>query len=292
MTSSHCHKFGFGCRFQGEDLSAIELWEMILSFVKNSGLSRERYTITPGSGSRSRFRDSQVLLSPDEIRNEIALDGSNAFFINSDVSFSPFASYTPTPMDGGTQKLNLVIEAPEEMRPEWSEFAMTLAKYEQMVLGYSFNPLYTGWQNCPDIVPYQKMYGSVSGFPTRELAAVDEHSPPRFRLETSKNPGREARHGLLPQKTEAELWLGSSFWRLAPCQKVDVLAADFFIEVRDTPEFLYLKSWPHPFTRPDGELGRGQQKLWRLLFQEDCEWPPGSGGISDVAVGGPPELMP
>ena len=63
-------------------------------------------------------------------------------------------------------------------------------------------------------------------------------------------------------------------------------------EVRDTPHYLYLKSWPHPFTRPDGEQGRVQQKLWRLLFHEDCEWPPGSGGISDTPVGGPPELMP
>ena len=71
-----------------------------------------------------------------------------------------------------------------------------------------------------------------------------------------------------------------------------MLAADFFIERRDTPHYLYLKCWPHPFTRPDGEQGRVQQKLWRLLYHEDCEWPPGSGGISDEPVGGPPELMP
>ena len=74
-------------------------------------------------------------------------------------------------------------------------------------------------------------------------------------------------------------------------KKEDVIASDFFLEVLDTPHFLYLKSWSHPFTRPDGEQGRVQQKLWRLLFHEDCEWPPGSGGISDVPVGGPPELM-
>lgn len=292
MTSSQCHKFGFGCRFLGEDISALELWDTILSFVTDSGFAGQRYAITPGLGSRSKFRDSQVLLSSDEIRREIALDDSNAFFINGDASFTPFAIYSPTPLDGGIQRLNLVITAQEQIRPEWSELAISLSKYEQMVLGYSFNPSYTGWQNCPDLVPYQRMYGSINGFPTRELPAVDEHSPPRLRLETSKNPGRKARIGLLPQRVEGELWLGSLFWQLAPCEKEEVLAADFFLEVRDTPEYLYLKSWPHPFTRPDGEQGRVQQKLWRILFHEDCEWPPGSGGISDVPVGGPPELMP
>ena len=93
-------------------------------------------------------------------------------------------------------------------------------------------------------------------------------------------------------RANSELWLGSRFWDFAPCTKEEALAAEFFIEKRDTPHHLYLKSWPHPFTRPDGEQGRVQQKLWRLLYKQDCEWPPGSGGISEVPVGGPPELMP
>ena len=115
----------------------------------------------------------------------------------------------------------------------------------------------------------------------------------RILLDTSLNPGRY----IVDDKNQfravpADLWLGPHFWDYAPCTKEEVLAADFFIEKRDTPHYLYLKSWPHPFTRPDGEQGRVQQKLWRLLFKEDCEWPPGSGGISEEPVGGPPELMP
>lgn len=90
----------------------------------------------------------------------------------------------------------------------------------------------------------------------------------------------------------AEMWLGPHFWQYAKCTKEEALAADFFIEKRDTPNFLYLKSWPEPFTRPDGEQGRQQQRLWKLFFNEDCEWPPGNGGICDEPMYGPPELMP
>jgi hypothetical protein len=35
-----------------------------------------------------------------------------------------------------------------------------------------------------------------------------------------------------------------------------------------------------------------QQRLWKIFFQEDCEWPPGSGIICDEPMYGPPELMP
>ncbi len=116
--------------------------------------------------------------------------------------------------------------------------------------------------------------------------------PPKNLLDISKNPGRISLQGVNPKRIAAEMWLGPGFWSYAACTKEEVLAADFFIEKRDTAQYLYLKSWPHPFTRPDGEQGRVQQKLWRLLYNQDCEWPPGSGGISDVPVGGPPELMP
>ena len=77
------------------------------------------------------------------------------------------------------------------------------------------------------------------------------------------------------------MWLGPDFWEGAACTRAEVFKADFFLEVREELGFLYLKSWPHAFNRPDGEQGRVQQKLWRLLFKEDCEWPPGSGGIRD-----------
>ena len=150
--------------------------------------------------------------------------------------------------------------------------------------------LYWIWQNDTDAEFFPKYFGEMPGYPV----VLAGPPPLDFEiLDISRNPGREVeRSDCARRSVAADLWLGPDFWPYAPCTKEDVLAADFFLEVRDTPQYLYLKSWPHPFTRPDGEQGRVQQKLWRLLFHEDCEWPPGSGGISDTPVGGPPELMP
>ena len=107
------------------------------------------------------------------------------------------------------------------------------------------------------------------------------------------NPGRsKALSSVVNFYPTAEMWLGPHFWQYAKCTKEEALAADFFIEKRDTPHYLYLKCWPEPFTRPDGEQGRMQQRLWKLFFHEDCEWPPGSGTICNEPMYGPPELMP
>jgi hypothetical protein len=122
----------------------------------------------------------------------------------------------------------------------------------------------------------------------------------RTLFDISLNPGRPKELFLEPQTKwmnkrfypTAEMWLGPHFWQYAKCTKEEALAADFFIEKRDTPHYLYLKSWPEPFTRPDGEQGRMQQRLWELFFHEDCEWPPGSGTICDEPMYGPPELWP
>jgi hypothetical protein len=90
----------------------------------------------------------------------------------------------------------------------------------------------------------------------------------------------------------AEMWLGPHFWQYAKCTKEEALAAGFWLETRETPHFTYFKCWPTHFTRPDGDQGRMQQRLWKLFFHEDCEWPPGSGTICDEPMYGPPELMP
>ncbi|MBK1814052.1 hypothetical protein JIN84_00325 [Luteolibacter yonseiensis] len=116
---------------------------------------------------------------------------------------------------------------------------------------------------------------------------------PRIFIDISKNPGRckELIPGVNFYPT-AEMWLGPHFWQYAKCTKEDALAADFFIEKRDTPNYLYLRCWPTAFTRPDGEQGRMQQRLWKLFFHEDCEWPPGSGTICDEPMYGPAALLP
>lgn len=112
-----------------------------------------------------------------------------------------------------------------------------------------------------------------------------------YALDLSKFPGRIGSMNKMPVFVAADMWLGPAFWKHAPSTKEEVLKEPW-VEVEDTERYLYLKAYPQPFTRPDGEQGRLQRRLWNVLFHQDCEWPPGSGGISDVPVGGPPELMP
>ncbi|MCW1922553.1 hypothetical protein OKA05_08300 [Luteolibacter arcticus] len=160
--------------------------------------------------------------------------------------------------------------------------------------GWQWRSLYETWQNSCVAGSYERKFGVMpSGIRRFIQSDGGGIGSGRDMIDISANSGR--RKALLSASNfhpSAEMWLGPDFWQFAKCSKKEVLAADFFIEIRDTPHFLYLKSWPQPFTRPDGEQGRTQQKLWRLLFHEDCEWPPGSGLISDEAVYGPPELMP
>jgi hypothetical protein len=150
--------------------------------------------------------------------------------------------------------------------------------------------LYSGWQSCSRPDAYQRQYGSTEGF--RFIADLPPPLSSIQRLDISKNPGSGRTISGETFVIAAEMWLGPHFWQYAKCTKEEAMAADFFIEKRDTPHFLYLKCWPEPFTRPDGEQGRMQQRLWKLFFQEDCEWPPGSGSICDEPMFGPPELMP
>ncbi len=117
--------------------------------------------------------------------------------------------------------------------------------------------------------------------------------PDRVFADISLNPGRpkELAQGVTFYPT-AEMWLGPHFWSYAKCTKQEALAADFWLETRDTPHYTYFKCWPTPFTRPDGVQGRIQQRLWKLFFHEDCEWPPGTATISDEPMYGPRELWP
>jgi hypothetical protein len=160
---------------------------------------------------------------------------------------------------------------------------------------WHFNQVYQWWQGASEVNEfYSESYGPLPpGYRTHLEPSGSPWLAPKRLIDLSMNPGRP--HLLAPGVSfypTAEMWLGPHFWQYAKCAKEEALAADFFLEKRDTPHFLYLKSWPTAFTRPDGEQGRMQQRLWKLFFHEDCEWPPGSGTICDEPMFGPPELMP
>ena len=271
------------------------LWECFASHLEKHGCLHPVWHVS------QRQERHYARATPGEVGEVIQRQGWTGFGITTRFLQKKEINFRlgPTYLKGGprsTSGHSLMISYDEGalVPASWDDFIVsTLAQYPP----YGATVLTTGymaWQCSIYIDGYETRYGPVPpGFKRTVQKSMDGMGEDRILLDTSLNPGRYQ----IDDKNQfravaAELWLGEHFWDYAPCTKEEVLASDIFLEKRDTPHFLYLKSWPHPFTRPDGEQGRVQQKLWRLLFKEDCEWPPGSGGISDEPVGGPPELMP
>jgi hypothetical protein len=178
---------------------------------------------------------------------------------------------------------------------DWHPVIQKISLRFPTIGGWQWHHYYQCWQwnKCVEL-GYERNFGTIPpGFHRVYEPSIDGIGPGRTLLDISLNPGRPKQ--LFPTINfypTAEMWLGPHFWQYAVCTKEEALDADFFLEKKDTPHYLYLKCWPEPFTRPDGEQGRMQQRLWKLFFNEDCEWPPGSGTICDEPMYGPPELMP
>ncbi|MBK1832673.1 hypothetical protein JIN78_01255 [Roseibacillus ishigakijimensis] len=63
----------------------------------------------------------------------------------------------------------------------------------------------------------------------------------------------------------ADMWLGEAFWQHAKCSKEEVLAADW-LQVEERPNHLYVKAWPHPFDKNEGEQRERQLRLLDFFF--------------------------
>lgn len=187
------------------------------------------------------------------------------------------------------------VEAHAKAPDNWAVLLETLMSEFECVGAWQWAHLYRVWQWNNEYYPgYESRFGLLPpGCAVVHQPSIDGIGPGKHVFDISLFPGRPRQ--LTPAikfYPTAEMWLGSHFWPYAKCTKEEALAADFWLETRETPHYTYFKCWPTAFTRPDGEQGRMQQRLWKLFFHEDCEWPPGSGIICDEPLYGPPELMP
>lgn len=171
-----------------------------------------------------------------------------------------------------------------------TEFILEMFEIGGVVSGYLDNLDYTLWQVSSDPRFYPLKYGTIDGF----ALVRRKVGPLGFveRIDTSRNPGRSQVIEGACLHVAAEMWFGTDFWNYTACSKEELLSSRWVLEALESVNFTYVRTWPSLFVRPDGDEGKVQAGLWRLLFAEQCEWPPGSGGISDNPVGGPPELMP
>ncbi|MFO1440443.1 MAG: hypothetical protein U1F81_19140 [Verrucomicrobiaceae bacterium] len=271
-------------------LPLAEIWQLIVDHLHHFKSCPPKMNLHTNSAEGDICDYSK--LTPEQIHERLVVQEYGGFITDTNHLLTTFSIWLSTHRFTLHPPTLAVVATPGEKFPSsWKNLIEQLAALHPIRIAKQYEFLYSRWQNTIRLDLWKEAWGQVPAY-KRTTKTIPSADITHTWLDISQNPGRSVDSELNHYFVAAEMWLGPGFWSYASCTKEEVLAADFFIEKRDTPHYLYLKSWPHPFTRPDGEQGRVQQKLWRLLYKQDCEWPPGSGGISDVPVGGPPELMP
>ena len=279
--------------------SAVDVWRSLVAFLAQRKCLPGRFEVSPAIKDSSGWHPetARIQLSSAEIEKLLAEQDQKAFWVDTGHSSRSVGYYLRHgKVSGGQSVLSCRIAQKAKAPDDWRRLIEGVMTLWPSIGAWQWKSLYQIWQWSAEVHNhYESRFGHLPPGYKRSYKKVEslQPQPDRVFIDISLNPGRSKE--LLPMVSflpTAEMWLGPHFWQYAKCTKEHVLAADFFLEKSDTPHFLYLKSWPEPFTRPDGEQGRQQQRLWKLLFNEDCEWPPGSGGICDGPMFGPPELTP
>mgnify|MGYP000324311174 CR=1 FL=1 len=283
--------------FSEAPIPISDVWGMIYGQLEIRDMVSGDFEMSQIAGHSVCARSEQPLvIGAEGIRELIEarqLNGFNVRHTGNKNSFSVLLN-SLIGSDAELYALHFTGDFPQPNDHGWNQLLEGLMVSWRSIGAWQWFNAYQKWQWYTDTKFYTKQYGVLPpNLQTYIQKSDDGIAPDREVIDISLNPGhpKKVANGVYFHPT-AEMWLGPHFWQYAKCTKEEAMAADFFLEKRDTPQFLYLKSWPEPFTRPDGEQGRQQQRLWKLFFNEDCEWPPGSGGISDEPMYGPPELMP
>lgn len=295
--SSSFDRIQFYVTFPAVPVPLVEVWRILSAYLGQSNSLPRQFEVSQIAGHSEQYHTADRLrLSAVEIEKLIEDRNLDGFGIDAGRSPRGMAFKLSHAKNLGRQsvfysQIEIQAKAPDDWRPMLESLMTSFPATG----AWQWRGLYRAWQSADCIeMGYEDRYGRLPpGYKTWQESSIDGHLPGKTLIDVSLNPGRSKQLYLNSHfYPTAEMWLGPHFWQYAKCTKEVALAAEFFIEKRDTPQYLYLKCWPEPFTRPDGEQGRMQQRLWKLFFQEDCEWPPGSGIISDEPMYGPPELMP
>lgn len=272
------------------------VWIMLSSFLDKNKCLPSLFYLSQIAGHPDRLKSEDNLkLSPKKIHDIIIERKLNGFHVDTGHSERSVAYSLSHMKNSGRQStLDCRISSQAKAPNDWNRLIEVMMIQSSCIGAWQWTHLYRVWQWVSTAERYAMVFGEI---PSTARTYIEKSpcvlSPDKTMIDITSNPGRfkELLTGVRFYPT-AEMWLGPHFWQYAECKKEEALAADFWLETRDTPYFTYLKCWPKPFSRPDGEQGRMQQRLWNLFFHEDCEWPPGSGGISDEPVYGPHALMP
>jgi hypothetical protein len=273
----------FNSYFDHPNLVPATALRCAIEMLRRSRLDPDRYMIDPGHGSRRDSRPHGHIYSAEQILEEVRMDMPHptiggGFFVrairgNAEQMISMMPSFPRIPFQSF-----IVGSTPGLGVSEFHELVKAVSQSGRLGFAGARDGHYLAWQRCDDPASYRKNHGPVTGF---RIVRHEMHPPiaPIERLDTSMNPGRIDITKKLPVFVSADMWLGCAFWKYAPCTKEEILKEPW-LEVEERERYLYLKAYPEPFTRPDGEQGRLQRRLWNVLFHQDCEWPPGCGTMA------------
>ncbi len=271
-------------------MPVVDAWRILTEYLKQQQSLPKKFEIAQLKTTK------RLNLAAEEIENLIINENRDGFLVNAGKPPSGVQFWLYHAKNLGRQSaLHSSIESQAKAPNDWGPMLEALMTLFPSTGAWQYWGPYRAWQgaNCIEKC-YEELYGALPpGCRTWKEPPSHPSFPELTLIDISLNPGRSKQ--LYPYSSfypSAEMWLGPHFWQYAKCTKEEAQAANFWLETRDTPHVTYFKCWPTAFTRPDGEQGRMQQRLWKLFFHEDCEWPPGSGTICDEPMYGPPELMP
>lgn len=295
--SSFSDRVHFSIAFPHGPSPLVDVWDLLSLYLRQKRLMPKIFKFSQMWGHRPEIQSEAALeLNDREIASLIVERNLNGFMVHWGAGSKSIEFYLSQGKTGEMAcKLGCMIGANAKSSDDWVELIESIASRFETIGSWQWRRRYCYWQGETHADDrYERRWGKmppgVRVWTEPKAHALDSET---LRVDISKNPGR---HKDLSSEVSfiptAEMWLGPHFWQYAKCTKEQALAAGFWLETRDTPHYTYFKCWPTAFTRPDGEQGRMQQRLWKLFFHEDCEWPPGSGSICDEPMYGPPELMP
>lgn len=278
---------------------AVDIWRQLIKFLANQNALPKTVELSQMTGHAEKLRSELTIKLPVEEVERLILERHLTAFQCYGGSGSKAVQYFLTDHQGSPPDsiLACYFEKSAKVPACWAALIESVMSQHPSVAAWQFMSLYQFWQrDKTGDLSYERRWGErPTGYRTytEPTYSVSGPKPDKVFFDISLNPGR-TKHltSMIEFYPTAEMWLGPHFWQYAQCTKDEALAADFWLETRDTPHYTYFKCWPTAFTRPDGVQGRMQQRLWKLFFHEDCEWPPGSGTICDEPMYGPRELWP
>jgi hypothetical protein len=273
-----------------------DAWQTIVSFLNGSKCLPRQFSMSQIAGHPNKIQSERFLfLDSEGVRKTIIDRDLKGFRVNTGFSSRSIDIWLAE-IESSEKAARLTVHLGEKTKapPIWNGLIEAFLIQWPCIGSWQWRTNYWCWQNHCVTDGYERFWGDVPPDAVRFMKpSLSGIGPDRECIDISTNPGRTKT--IIPGidfHPSSEMWLGPHFWQYAKCTKEEALAAGFWLEARDTPHFTYFKCWPTAFTRPDGDQGRMQQRLWKLFFHEDCEWPPGSGTICDEPMYGPPELMP